>query len=97
MQRKIGRPLKIRDTKHLNRLLSDYFTTCKYPTVSGLAKYLQINDSTLRRYSKRKEFCTSIYRAKLLIEASYESLLFTGTPSQVRAAIFVLKNNFGWK
>lgn len=64
-------------------------------TVTGLALYLDTTRDLLLDYEEKDKFSDTIKRAKLKIHEYAEEYLFTG--KNQTAAIFNLKNNWGWK
>src|SRR3989338_10128016 len=96
---KVGRPLKFKTGKELEKAVSSYFTDCekssKPISISGLAVALDINRQTLLNYSKTEEFFGTIKKAKAICEKYTEESLFIGR--KIAGAIFNLKNNYGWK
>jgi len=64
-------------------------------TVTGLALFMEIDRDTLLNYEKNDKFFGTIKEAKLKIHEYAEQYLFTG--KNQTAAIFNLKNNWGWK
>ena len=64
-------------------------------TITGLCVYLDITRETLNEYSKQVEHSDTIKRARLKIEQWVEEHSLTGDVNPA-AAIFNLKNNFGW-
>ena len=96
---KVGRPLKFKTSKELEKAIAGYFAECekssKPLTISGLAVALGINRQTLLNYSKIEEFFGTIKKAKAICEKYTEESLFIGR--NVAGAIFNLKNNYGWK
>lgn len=106
-----GRPLKYNDPQELQHKIDAYFEYCdnyvviddegnekpapKPYTVSGLARWLDIDTETLRLYQVREEFLGTVKAAKQRIEEQLEEGLLT--KKQVTGHIFNLKNNYGWK
>jgi hypothetical protein len=64
-------------------------------TVSGLAAFLDCDRKTINNYEDMDEFFPTIKKAKQIIEADVEEGSLTGAYNAT-AAIFNLKNNFGW-
>ncbi|MCR6516312.1 DNA-packaging protein [Clostridium sp. LY3-2] len=107
-----GRPLKFKSPEELQEKVDEYFKWVedkkKYPTISGLAYYLDTTRKTLLEYENcfendrlssvddntKVKFINTIKRAKARIEMEYEESLFYKNSSV--GAIFTLKNNFGW-
>lgn len=65
-------------------------------TVGGMAAFLGCDRDTLLNYEDREAFFGTIKRAKQKIEADVEEGALMGLYN-APAAIFNLKNNFGWK
>ena len=72
------------------------FRMVKPYTVTGLALALHTSRETLCNYEKTDKFSETIKRAKLVIHNFTEQGFIAGTISP-SAAIFSLKNNYGWK
>ncbi len=64
-------------------------------TMSGLAVMLGCSRRTLVDYAERDEFLPTIKRARSYAESWLETYLLSGRPPI--GAIFIAKNNFGWK
>lgn len=104
MSRSVGRPLKYDSITVLKQMITRYFKSCeerkKPPTITGLAHALGTNRQTLcnienlDRYPA--EFVDTIKEAKQMCEIWIEEAMLTGN-ANVTAAIFTLKNNFGWE
>lgn len=96
----VGRPLKYKDVKTMQKDIDKYFADCdkkKRPyTVSGLAYALDTNRQTLLNYEDNEEFFDTIKRAKAKIELFNEEQLYNKDVSTT-GVIFNLKNNYGWK
>ena len=96
-----GRPPFIRSSKQMLKLSEEYFKKCDEAnlpyTCSGLALYLGFADrQSLIYYGKKERFYSAVKKAKSIIQARLEQLLYTpGRPTA--GIIFSLKNNFGWK
>lgn len=95
---KVGRPLKFKSVKELEKKIDAYFNSTKIEnwTVTGLAIALDTFRSVLCDYEKlddRKEFSNTIKKAKQMVEHSYEIDL---KKSGRTGTIFALKN-FDWK
>ena len=89
-----GRPLKFNNVEELDEKIKEYFKKTKEEewTITGLALALDCDRHTIQDYKERDEFSTSIKRAYLMVENSYEkSLRRNGRTGD----IFALKN-FGW-
>jgi len=95
-----GRPRKYSKLVEFAHKINEYFKYCdgyeKPYTVSGLCIYLDITKETLLNYENKKEFFSTIKKAKLKIENWVEENSLMGKVNPT-AAIFNLKNNFGWK
>lgn len=85
----LGNPLKNKET-------GEYVMIQVKPyTIMGLAVYLDCERETLLLYQTRKQFISTIKRAKDKCHSYAEEALFTGkNPAGV---IFNLKNNYEWK
>lgn len=64
-------------------------------TITGLAMSLDTNRESLLNYAERDGYKEIIESAKLKIHNFVEEYLFTG--KNPHAAMFNLKNNYGWK
>ncbi len=99
---KLGPPLKYKNAQELELAVSDYFRHCKIhklrPGICGLASYLGINRSTLKRYERQEsvpeEYKYIILRARDAIEAYNEQLLYD--KSTFQGAKFIMENNFDY-
>ena len=95
-----GRPLKFPSVEELDKQISEYFAQCaenkRPPTITGLAVYLDTSRETLREYKEREEFVDSIKRALAFCENFIDEGMLTNKLNTT-AAIFNLKNNYGWK
>lgn len=104
---KIGRPLKF-TPEEMQERITEYFEYCsiddygyplnkehKPPTVTSLACYLRTTRDLLISYEDREGFSDTIKRAKQLIEAYNEAMLYSRSVSTT-GVIFNLKNNWGW-
>ncbi len=90
-----GRPPKWKVVEELEKLINEYFSSCKQEeyTITGLCLYLKTNKQTLLNYQAKKKFSHLITMAKLRVENAYElSLRKHGRSGD----IFALKN-FGWR
>ncbi len=96
----VGRPKKYTKAEKMQEKIDKYFIECELkeepPTVCGLALALDMDRSGLLRYEQEGEFCNTIKKAKLKIEANYEQMMVSGKGS-TPGLIFNMKNNFGWK
>jgi hypothetical protein len=94
-----GRPPLWKSPRQLEAKIEKYRKKCdeesKPFTMSGLAVALGCDRKTLVNYSNKDEFLPTIKRARTYAEAWLESMLLSGKPPI--GAIFVAKNNFGWK
>lgn len=92
----IGRPLKFKTVKQLEKLIDKYFNDCEENqepyTITGLALALDTTRHTLIDYEERKEFLHTIRKAKARVENYAEKKLYS---NHTIGAIFHLKN-FGW-
>ena len=95
----VGRPLKFKNEKELQKKIDAWLRLCKKDkrplTITGLALALNTSRDLLIDYENKDEFSYTIKRAKLLCENYAEESLFIG--KNVAGAIFNLKNNYGWK
>lgn len=91
-----GRPLKFQSPEELDKRIDAYFDEDDFPTITGLALYLDTSRETLREYSERPEFVDSIKRAVDRCEHFVNRGMLSGKLN-VTGAIFNLKNNYGWK
>ncbi len=64
-------------------------------TLSGLCVFLETTRETWREYGHRPEYKKAIQQAKLKVENYVEEGSLNGSINTI-AAIFNLKNNFGW-
>src|SRR6478609_132401 len=90
-----GRPRIFNSADELEKAIQDYFD--KNPgnyTITGLALNLGFESrQSFYDYEKEGEFSYTIKKARLTVEAFYESKLLSNNST---GAIFALKN-FGWK
>lgn len=70
--------------------------TVRVPTITGLAVALETSRETLIEYSERKDFVDTIKKAKDFIHWCVEQGM-VDNKINVTAAIFNLKNNWGWE
>ena len=95
----VGRPLKFKNEKELQKKVDAWLKKCKKEerplTITGLALALDTTRDVLIDYENREEFSYTIKKAKLVCENYAEEFLFHG--KNVVGAIFNLKNNYGWK
>lgn len=87
-------------SKEFDKAVDDYVETCKISgekvTLTGLCLHMGFTSrASLDSYSKNAEFTSSVQRARLLVEHSYEQDLRQKGLSPV-SSIFALKN-FGWQ
>ena len=97
MEKKIGRSLKFKSARDLQKRIDAYFAECEKTgeplTVTGLALALDTSRETLLNYQKRDGYGDIVRRAKMRIENAYEKrLIARGNGGDV----FALKN-FGWR
>jgi hypothetical protein len=103
-----GRPRKYRNAQQLQEKIVEYFEHCeqhsKPYTLVGLSTWLGFaTTKTFNYYGKhgkaRAHFSRTIGMARLVIEAQKSEMLVDSSTSRrtVRALIFDLRNNFGWK
>ncbi len=96
----VGRPLKYKTNKALEKVITEYFDKCdanSIPyTITGLGLEIGLDRHQLIRYGNKEQFSHTIKKAKLRCENYAEISLFKG--KNVAGAIFNLKNNYkGWK
>ena len=95
------------DPQQLSERIGQYFTICEQndipPAVAGFALSLGVDRRTLwawmtgERKTIKDPVCVDLLKnAYTLINAQYEDLLNTGKINPV-AAIFLMKNNYGYK
>ena len=100
MSNKGGRPLLFKTNEELQSKIDAYFEYCdenKQPyTISELALFLNTDRITLIRYGERDEFCNTIKKAKQKVESQFEKRSLMGEYNPT-IAIFLMKNNFGYK
>ena len=96
---KMGRPLKFKSVKELEKKITKYFKDCeknnKPLTITGLALELDTSRRVLIEYGKKEEYSNTIKKARLMCEQFAEQYLFSG--KNIVGAIFNLKNNYGWR
>ena len=93
--RKIGRPLKIKTPKQMEKILNEYFSTTEESkiTITGICLALDLDKKNFYEYEKREGYENIVKRARMIVENSYEmSLRENGRTGD----IFALKN-FGWR
>lgn len=93
-----GRPPLYNNCMDLEAACELYFEKCEEknirPLITGLALDLGfVNRQSLYDYQENHEFSGIIKKARAMVEASYENMLGTGSPT---GAIFALKN-MGWR
>lgn len=99
---RLGPPLKYQNASDLECAVSAYFRHCKKhklrPGICGLAAWLGMHRSTLKRYEKQEsvpeEYKDIIVRARTEIEAYNEQLIYSRDTFQ--GAKFILENNFDY-
>jgi hypothetical protein len=95
-----GRPLKFKSPEELQEKIDAYFTECKktgeLPTITGLALALDTSRQTLVDYEGRGEYFDTIKKAKAYCERIIEEGMLR-QKLNATAAIFNLKNNYGWR
>lgn len=95
-----GRPKKFKSVKSLEALIDLYFKdrdeNKKPYTITGLALWLDTSRETLIDYQGDEEFSDTIKRAKSRCEDWVVENMLLNKVNAV-AAIFNLKNNWGWK
>lgn len=111
MSNPVGKPLRWKKGKDLQKEIDAYFLDCdtrKKPyTITGMASFLGVNRLTLLQYEKmlngssisdkaKEDLSDVICSAKAKIEAYYEEQGFLN-PRASRIILFTLQNNFGWK
>lgn len=92
--------LKFKSVEQLEEAITKYFDDCaekeKPLTVSGLAVALGTNRQTLLNYEGKAKYVDTIKKAKAVIEAFNEELLYSKDVPTI-GVIFNLKNNYNWK
>lgn len=98
MKNKIGRPLKFKSVKELEKKIDSYFEEEKNKpyTICGLAVWLDCDRKTITNYENKDKFFPTIRRAKTKIEANIEQGALIGVFNPT-FSIFNMKNNFGWQ
>lgn len=95
-----GRPLKFKTVEELDQKIDEYFSNCDQTerpyTITGLALALDTSRETLLNYEARDEYFDTIKRAKLRCQNWVEDNMLINKANST-AAIFNLKNNYGWK
>ena len=96
-----GRPRIVRDVHELQQKVTEYFNAIESQpilqrepvTITGLVLYCGYCDlQSFYDMEKRKEFSSTVKRARMRVSNAYERRLSSSTPA---GAIFALKN-FGW-
>ena len=95
----IGRPPLYKDARQLKKAIGRYFKFAKKRgelfTIPGICHYLGFCDrNALSELARKKEFSSTVTRARLIIEHQRNQGLLTAKSS--RGHEFDLKNNFGW-
>lgn len=94
---KVGRPLKFKTVKTLQKQIDKYFDNCDKDgepyAITGLALALDTSRKVLCEYEFKDEFSNAIKKAKTRVENYAEKKLYS---HYTIGAIFHLKN-FGWK
>lgn len=92
--------MKFKSVEELETSITNYFDDCaekgKPLTVSGLAVALGTNRQTLLNYEGKPKYVDTIKKAKAVIEAFNEELLYSKDVPTI-GVIFNLKNNYNWK
>jgi hypothetical protein len=100
MANKVGRPSAFESVEQLQTLIDAYFEECdetgEYYTITGLADSLGVTRQTLLNYTEKEEFFVTIKKAKTKIERQFERNALKGAYNPT-IAIFLMKNNFGYK
>lgn len=100
----VGRPPKYKTPEELENVIDDYFDSLigedgewvRPPTVTGLARRLNLSRQGLLNYKKKDEFIDTIMHARARVEEFNEESLFSAGKSTT-GVMFNLKNNFGWE
>jgi hypothetical protein len=97
---KVGRPLQFKNAKVMQKAIDAYFLECKTQdkptTIQGLALSLDLDRNEILNYQGRKEFTSTVKRAKEMIQNDVETRLLAGK-GQVVGQIFWLKNNANYR
>ena len=95
-----GRPVLWKSAEQLEAGIKECQKWCeekgKSFTLSRLAVFLGCDRQTLANYAVKDEFFGAIQKARQLAEATIEEKMMD-SKTQVVGAIFIAKNNFGWK
>jgi hypothetical protein len=98
-----GQPAKFTKAEDMQVKIDEYFQSAITetetgqlfrPTMTGLARTLNMTREALYLYGKRDEFFNTVTQARAIVEEALEAHLY-GTA--VTGVIFNLKNNFKWK
>lgn len=97
---KVGRPLQFKNARIMLKAIDLYFLDCKNQdkpcTIQGLALALNLDRNEILNYQGRKEFASTIKKAKEMIQNDVETRLLQGK-GQVVGNIFWLKNNANYR
>jgi len=77
----------------MQALIYEYFKDNTRPTITGLARALDLTRQGLINYEGKPEFADTVRQAK----SQVEEILEQGLYGNVAGLMFNLKNNFNWK
>ncbi len=89
----MSRPPKYTNPDDMQAGIYEYFKDNDAPTITGLARALDLTRQGLINYEEKDEFADTVRQAKMQVEEILEKGLY----GNVAGLMFNLKNNFGWK
>lgn len=89
----MSRPNQYETPEAMQAVIHEYFKGNKTPTITGLARALDLTRQGLINYEGKPEFVDTVRQAK----SQVEEILEEGLYGNVGGLMFNLKNNFGWK
>ena len=95
-----GRPLLYKTADELQQKVDEYFAQCDEKdepyTIEGLAIHLGMSRYSIKSYGDREEFFHVIKSAREKCEGNLVKQALNGKVNTTMA-IFVLKNDYGWR
>lgn len=89
----MGQRLQYATPGEMQAVIYEYFKDNNTPTITGLARALDLTRQGLINYEGREEFADTVRQAK----SQVEEILEKGLYGNVAGLMFNLKNNFNWK
>ena len=89
----MGARPKYTNPEDMQAVIYEYFKDNDAPTITGLARALDLTRQGLINYEGKPEYADTVRQAK----SQVEEILERGLYGNVAGLMFNLKNNFGWK